>query len=42
MGSVIFNYDLLKIAHESLIKNKNLVANVKIPLDELMPNKIIL
>ncbi len=41
MGSVIFNYDLLKIAHESLIKNKNLVANVKIPLDELMPNKII-
>ena len=41
MGSVIFNSDLLKIAHEILIKNKNLLINVNIPLDELMPNKKI-
>jgi len=41
MGSVIFNSDLLKIAHKILNKNKNLFFKVNIPIEEIKPNKIV-
>ena len=41
MGNVIYNKDLLTLAHKKLIQLKLLNKNIDIPFDQMMPKQEI-